>query len=80
MIATVQYSQCSHLVRNIRLRDILAIVPDHARTYVEDCVYGSMANSPWNHNRLAIYAPPGDMQRSYHLDGRGGEDKGEFWW
>lgn len=77
---TVQYSQRPHLTTVDYYRDLLGIVPDTARTYVEDCVYGPIANSPWEHNKLGIFTPPGDIKRSYHLDGRGGEPKGKFWW
>jgi hypothetical protein len=59
-------------------RDLLNIISDSARTYIEDCVYGPIANSPWEHNKLAIYAPD-RMKRSYHLDGREGVPKEEFW-
>lgn len=77
---TVQYSQRPHLVLGTWYRDLLEPLPSSARTYVEDWVYGRIANAPWEEHRLGIFTPPGNMQRSYHLDGRGGEPKGEFWW
>lgn len=76
---TVQYSQRPHVALTDYYRDLLAIIPDSARTYVEDCVYGPLVNSPWEHNKLGIYAPPGSIKRSYHLDGRQGVAKPEFW-
>lgn len=80
LIKTVQHSQRPHLARAQFYRDLLGMIPDGARTYVEDCVYGPIANSPWEHHKMAIYAPEGDMKRSTHLDGRAGEEKGKFWW
>ncbi len=79
VLRTVQYSQRPHLTTTWFYNRLLDIVPPGARTYVEDCVYGVVANSPWEHFRLGIYAPDG-MKRSTHLDGRAGVPKGEFWW
>jgi hypothetical protein len=79
VVRTVQYSQRPHLALTSYYRDLLANLSQAARTYVEDWIYGSMANSPWEHNKLGIYAPRGGMKRSTHLDGRAGEPKGEFW-
>lgn len=77
---TVQYSQRPHITTTMFYRGLLGMVPIGARTYIEDCVYGPVANAPWDHHKLGIYTPPGDIARSYHLDGRGGVPKGEFWW
>lgn len=80
VLRTVQWSQRPHITLTQYYKDVLSGLPDTARTYVEDWIYGPVANSPWEHNKLGIFKPPGDMKRSYHLDGRGGEEKGEFWW
>jgi hypothetical protein len=79
VVKTVQWSQRPHVVLTQFYRDVLSQLPDEARTYVEDWIYGPVAHSPWEHHKLGIYAPKG-MKRSYHLDGRGGIPKGEFWW
>lgn len=76
---TVQYSQRPHVTTTRYYRELLANISDSARTYIEDAVYGPVANAAWDDNKLGIYAPSGNMQRSYHLDGRAGEPKGEFW-
>lgn len=79
-IRTVQYSQRPHVALTSWYRDLLAKLPDTARTYVEDWCYGFIADSPWEHHKLGVYAPTGDMKRSTHLDGRAGVEKGKFWW
>ena len=76
---TAQYSQRPHVTTTWYYKDLLASIPDTARTYIEDAVYGPIVNSPWEHNKLGIYTPPGNIQRSTHLDGRAGEPKKEFW-
>lgn len=76
---TAQYSQRPHITTTQYYSDLLSVIPDSARTYIEDAIYGPVVSSPWAHNKLGIYAPPGNMQRSYHLDGRAGEPKKEFW-
>lgn len=77
-VMTVQYSQRPHIVRTPWYSELLSHIPDTARTYVEDVVYGWIANSPWDRWKLGIYAPK-HMKRSYHLDGREGIPKGDFW-
>jgi hypothetical protein len=75
---TVQYSQRPHVALVSWYSELLSHIPDTARTYVEDEVYGWIANSEWERWKLGIYAPK-HMKRSYHLDGRGGIPKGDFW-
>lgn len=75
---TVQWSQRPHVALTQFYRDVLIQLPDTARTYIEDWVYGMVTASPWQHHKLGIYAPNG-MKRSTHLDGRAGVPKGEFW-
>lgn len=79
VMQTVQYSQRPHVVKTDWYRDFLAAIPQTARTYVEDIVYSWVANAPWEQYKLGIYAPK-NMKRSYHLDGRAGEPKREFYW
>lgn len=78
-VKTVQYSQRPHLALRSTYDRLLGTISDSARTYIEDAVYGTVANSAWETWRPVIYAPQGGMKRSYHLDGRAGEEKGEFW-
>jgi hypothetical protein len=81
--ATMQWSQRPHLARVDFYRELLNIYfhPD-ARTMVEDIMYGVCANTRkrgpdriWEKWRLAIYHPEGNIQRSDHSDGRGGDPK-----
>jgi hypothetical protein len=55
-------------------------LPQDARTYVEDWIYGPIANAQWPEYKLGIYTPEGNIKRSYHLDGRAGTEKREMWW
>ena len=51
---------------------------------IEDGILGRVQESfyrrgqaGWNENKVMIYAPEGDMKRSYNLDGRESESKFE---
>jgi hypothetical protein len=77
---TVQYSQRPHLAWTPWYRELLARLPAQARTFVEDWAYGLVEPSHWSQYKLGIYTPEGDIQRSYHLDGRAGAPKREMWW
>lgn len=77
---TRQYSQRPHIARLSFYRELMGRLPQDARTYIEDWAYGPVEQSPWEHYKLGIYTPPGNIRRSLHLDGRAGESKGEFWW
>jgi hypothetical protein len=75
---TVQWSQRPHLARTDFYRKImLEFFGVQSRTMIEDVMHGVVRNR-WREFgevgaaqfRLAIYSPPGDMQRSEHLDAR----------
>lgn len=74
---TVQWSQRPHLARTDYYRRIAA---EHLRQpgrMIEDVMH-SVVESAWlddgeegyRRHRLGLYAPDGDIKRSYHLDGR----------
>lgn len=83
-VRTVQWSQRPHLASKKFYERILA---DHfspeARTFIEDKMHGVVVSAwdreqvqGWNKFRLWIYHPDGgNIKRSYHLDGRGSEQK-----
>lgn len=73
-----QWSQRPHLAATDYYRRILA---DHFEVgrpaFIEDvmhsvldCAWRDHGLAGWDHHRLAMFAPPGDIKRSYHLDGR----------
>lgn len=83
---TIQWSQRPHLADTGFYRDMLAtyFAPD-SRTMIEDVMHGivqagtyagrTQAVEAWRRWRLAVFAPEGDIKRSTHLDGRGGDPK-----
>lgn len=72
---TVQWSQRPHLSRVAYYHFVLsAYFSSNARCFIEDRMH-SFAQSDPDQNRLAIYHPPGNIKRSYHLDGRRGGPK-----
>lgn len=75
---TVQWSQRPHLAWTDYYR---RITHDHfepgERAMIEDRMHSIAQSDPDDH-LIAIYAPDGDVQRSYHLDARGEEPKWEF--
>lgn len=86
MMRTAQWSQRPHVASADFYRRIL---DDHfganARTMIEDKMHGVVANAfasrgkaGWQDYKLWIYAPEGDMKRSYHLDGREDDPKYEM--
>lgn len=83
LLRTVQWSQRPHVASTGYYRRVLAgYFPPGARTMIEDRMHGIVANAwwerrvvGWEEHRLAIYAPPGNRQRSLHSDGRAGEPK-----
>lgn len=77
---TAQYSQRPHVALLSSVKELLAPLPQDARTFVEDWIYGPMTRKPWPEARMGIYTPEGDIKRSYHTDGRAGTEKREMWW
>lgn len=72
---TFQWSQRPHLASTGYYRRILGEFPAASNTMIEDRMHSVCQVEPYDHNRLAIYHPDGDIKRSYHLDGRGSEPK-----
>lgn len=84
MTRTLQWSQRPHLASVAWYRQMLErYFPVDEKTFIEDSVYGKLIAaherdgemgwlSGW---RTWIYTPEGDIKRSYHTDGRAGEDK-----
>jgi hypothetical protein len=78
---TYQWSQRPALSSVLYYKEVvLPNIPDN--NFIEDQFYGKVANDylengeqGWFMHRLWIYHPKGNIQRSYHLDGRQGERK-----
>lgn len=86
LMRTAQWSQRPHVASTDFYRKILDehFSPD-ARTMIEDKMHGvayeafmRRGKAGWQDYKLWIYAPDGDMKRSYHLDGRDDEPKYEM--
>lgn len=82
---TIQWSQRPHVASTSFYRRILKDnFSASAKTMIEDRMHSVVQQhykenpiTGWNDYRLAIYAPEGYMQRSYHLDGRKADSKFE---
>lgn len=76
-LRTVQYSARPHLASVDYYQRVLADnFSPQACTFIEDVLHGAAQSEPEKH-RIFIYAPEGNIRRSYHLDGRAGEPKFE---
>lgn len=83
LLRTFQWSQRPHLASTDYYRRVLGrYFGRDSRTMIEDAMHGVVAEAwahhgmgGWEQHRIAIYAPPGDMKRSLHLDGRAGDPK-----
>ncbi len=82
LLRTAQWSQRPHIANTSYYRELLDRIPSDAHTMIEDAVHGLTQDAylklglpGWNQHRIAIYAPEGNMKRSYHLDGRGDDPK-----
>lgn len=80
LVRTTQWSQRPHLATTAYYRWLIAEhFADNARTMIEDVVHGIADHygrlGDWQRFGIAIFAPAGDMKRSWHLDGRGSEPK-----
>lgn len=79
LLRTLQWSQRPHLTRTSLYRELLTrFFPPSSRTMIEDVMHGVVQDEGWERWRLWMYAPPGDMKRSLHLDGRGADPKFEM--
>lgn len=83
-LRTVQWSQRPHLAHTQWYRWLIeTYYARSSRCFVEDAAYGIVMHhwneygmQGWEKFRLAVYSDPvPTFQRSYHLDGRGGEPK-----
>jgi hypothetical protein len=81
LLGTMQWSQRPHLASMQFYQGLLTkFFGEQSRTMIEDTMHGVL-DYEWNHEGVAawnrwrtfLYAPPGDMKRSTHLDGRAGE-------
>lgn len=83
LIRTVQWSQRPHLASVAYYRRLSEqYFPPDARTMIEDVMHGVVDFAHrehdidgWHDHKVWLYAPPGDMRRSAHLDGRGDDPK-----
>ena len=81
---TSQWSQRPHVAWTEFYRWVLGHFTPNARSFIEDKMHGicdeaykiyGMAG--WENYRVHIYAPEGDIKRSWHTDGRAGGPKFE---
>lgn len=82
-VRTLQWSQRPHIARTESYRHWLNTCFDpKARTMIEDVMHGITENAAvrsgergWGEFKMGIYHPEGNIRRSYHLDGREGDQK-----
>lgn len=82
---TLQWSQRPHLASTAYYRRILNdYFSPESKIMIEDVMHGIVVEdhkqfgiTGWNEHRIVIYTPPGNIKRSYHLDGRESESKYE---
>lgn len=70
LIRSQQYSQRPHLTTADHYRYLANTYFDDQPRFIEHVLYGVMLQKDWQEFRYHIYAPPGNMLRSWHLDGR----------
>lgn len=79
---TIQWSQRPHLASTAFYRDLLGRwFSNGEKNFIEEAIYGRLVSAyerdgdmGWLGWRTWLYTPEGDIKRSYHLDGREGED------
>lgn len=74
LLMTKQYSQRPHLTTKKFYEKLMSNFSPDAVTFFEDLLHSTCQQNPKEY-RLAIYHPKGSIKRSYHLDGREGEEK-----
>ena len=79
-VGTSQWSQQPHIVRTDIYRYIMnEYFTTGSVCFIEDRFYyiivGEIDNGQWDKWKMFIYIPEDKQPRSYHLDGRGGEEK-----
>lgn len=71
LLVTTDWSQRPHLARTDWYREMLRqYVPEGKAMWIEHALHGPIDATPWDAFRVCVYAPPGDMTRSGHADGR----------
>lgn len=83
LMRTCQWSQRPHISTAAYYKEILNnYFSENAICFIEDKMHGVVHNAyrengtlGWNIHKLHIYKPDGNIKRSYHTDGRGGEEK-----
>lgn len=70
LIRTIQWSQRPHLSPTDFYRRIIEKYHDDQPRFIEHVMYGVLLHGDWNEFRTHIYTPPGDIQRTIHLDGK----------
>lgn len=82
-LRTSQWSQRPHIASLVYYQKVMdAHFSPNACSFIEDKMHGVLDEAfnidgmaGWDRHRVHIYAPPGSMKRSYHLDGRAGGAK-----
>lgn len=74
---TLQWSQRPHLAKTDFYRDILKVhFSENADSMIEDRMHGACQDQPWEYSKMLIYNPNDrNIKRSYHTDGRDGDEK-----
>ena len=78
-VRTIQWSQRPHIAKTEWYKDILSRFFHGDKTMIEDVMHSIVQESYFkeqeDHFGLGIYAPDGNMLRSYHSDARGDDKK-----
>ena len=85
MVQTSQWSQRPHVAATNYYRHALdTYFSPEAKSFIEDKMHGIVSEDylidgleGWARHRVHIYAPEGNIKRSYHTDGRAGAPKFE---
>jgi len=83
-VKTLQWSQRPHLARTKFYQEMLNnLITPKSNTMIEDAFHAKIAKDRyllgshrcWDKYKILMYAPDGNMKRSYHLDGRKNDPK-----
>jgi len=74
LIRTRQWSQRPHITTKIFYDRVLQNFSPNAISFIEDKMHSVAQEQPRQY-RLSIYNPKGSIKRTYHTDGRAGEEK-----
>lgn len=83
LMRTAQWSQRPHLASTAYYKRLLSTYFSHeSKAFIEDRLHGVLHEAylndgemGWQQHKVHIYHPEGSIKRSYHLDGREGEEK-----